>query len=212
MSQQSKRNKYRRRRKLAEKHKLEAAKPPVATPSAPPDNKGRKESRQPKTVGRLFPSNTVSIASKAVIVLSVLLGFYVAVLPKISASASDPLNPLDPFTSRFTISNDGYFEVNNSSFSCCIVSAKYEMVSFDSILINLDTEGPLSLEPGEKVTVPCPLTTGIGFPHSSLKRAVLRINVRFRPSWYPWYMYKRFVFVSNNTPSGESRWFPEPNH
>jgi hypothetical protein len=134
----------------------------------------------------------------------------VAFLPRISVTPTDPLNPADPFSAPFVVSNDGYIPLTDVQFAC-----RPEKVNFGSRLtLTFGSEtviitpavfnvGTLDLD--SKTTVPCALDEVMQVPHpiaGPVTEAQITILISYRPLWL-WrkVMESRFVLTQDNAGS-----------
>src|ERR1044072_8565959 len=105
---------------------------------------------------------------KIFLAIATMLGFMATALTlsaRLSVSSITDLNPAQPFSAMFTISNDGYVSVQSVQFICSAKQVKYPNDNFVSHYMgNNDSLNVGSISPGEKATVPCTYKIGSEMP------------------------------------------------
>jgi len=169
----------------------------------------------------------------AVITICTLLGGFaalVAFLPRISVAVQSPTNPDDPFSSPFTLRNDGFLPLYDIESACAIRSAVATPISHPNAIQQIQGDsnyGTLfqdphfatsTLEPDQTIDVPCAYTW---FAGQKVKSADMAIVVFFKPSRLPWPRRKKiFPFLLATDPeTNQLRWLstgsgrakPNPN-
>jgi hypothetical protein len=160
--------------------------------------------RRAKTVANTSWKSLVFLAT----VLGVVSG-WVAMIPKISVSQSQPLDPNDPFSTPFVVSSDGPLPIENVKFFCTIHTLTTTGASVIGETGNLFTSPMFNspeMSPGERATVPC---TAPPMTHPFTGGDV-SIVVRFRVGYTPIRTSgtSRFIMVHAN--DGHLYWYPEP--
>ena len=146
--------------------------------------------------------HALHIAAKALQIIGALIGFaaailgivtgYVALEPRVSVSQNEQLDPNDPFSSPFIVSNDGPLPMENVRFTCGIGSTHYEhgptvkgapnyrtnFIFLPDAKGNLPVQnfGAIEMKPGERSTIP---SCNYPFP-KSVEGADIGIVVNFR--------------------------------
>lgn len=180
---------------------------------------GRIQDRQgQRSIWRDLLRSLVAISKKAwtllgVAAVLVTLTSVMGLLPKISVSLPPPLDPSKPLSQPFTITNEGYFALNNVGMSCAIryirdpacVSIKGAQ-DYSSRIQEHEFEriAPV-LEPGEKYTKLCPIQDGC-----QIKQADIAVVVSFRPAWFPFFREKLFRFRTTEGADGNLYYYPQP--
>jgi hypothetical protein len=131
----------------------------------------------------------------------------VSVTPGPILKASDP-SIADPFTTTFTLSNDGAFSIYNLEFSCV----------HNRIVVN-DSTGPVSVINTrgtdefydwnvEEVRASEKTSTICYFPPYDIRDADVSIEVVYRPSFSFWRKTQQFRFVTEIHSDGSYQWLP----
>lgn len=145
----------------------------------------------------------------AVLTLGVVTG-YLALVPRITIIETEPLNPPDPFSARFLVSNDGPLGINSFEASCFIVKVvdRNENSIMNGVIENRTATKP-RMEVGERATLQCPFARLIQ-TNSPIAEADIEFSVHFRPDFTWWHVTRihRFKCVPDST--GLLHWSPLP--
>ena len=175
------RRKRREQRKLREKSKREAT----------------REIEQEKTLSlpkRVLPFLrrtllTTKFAWGLFLSIITLAGGYALLHPRISVEPNLLLNPTNPYSTQFTVTNESaMFDVHDADFVCwprqLRTNHNIGVVSFTP-LANVHRLIP-RLGPGESSTVDCPAVMGgIGAWTGQVDKAELEIVATYRQDWWP---------------------------
>jgi hypothetical protein len=137
---------------------------------------------------------------------------YLALIPKVTVTETEPLNPANIFTSHFIISNDGPLGINSVDVSCDIRQAEFEgNARYKNNMITSNQLQKTTMFVGERATVVCPLNPGIfGLGNSPVKRADIDIVLQFRPDFTWWRVMRILHFVTVIDSKGNLHWVPQP--
>jgi hypothetical protein len=182
--------------------------------------KGKEPDRQ--TTQMAHASNTYKnilgmigqVIGYAAAILGLITG-YMALIPRISVSQSQPLDVNEPFSTPFIVSNDGPLPLMNVRFACAINALRDS--KGDNVTVgNQKGLGPEitvpqlisdEISPGERSTVPC--ANPFRFP-TPLASGDVAIVVRFRIG-YTFLPSKRISrFVTFKATDGHLYWYPQP--
>jgi hypothetical protein len=133
-----------------------------------------------------------------------------SLLPRISASQSDPLNTLQALSASFVISNDGPVGINDVELDCIIfkIESKTQNFAFEGpTRVTAPDNYASYLGPGERITTPCLFPVQVDNP---VTFGDIAISVYFRPSFVPWYQEKLLRFITSVGPDGYLHWYPQP--
>jgi hypothetical protein len=129
-------------------------------------------------------------------------------LPKISVTPSELLDPSNPFSAPFIISNEGVLPFHSVSYRVHI----REVQSEDGAKVIIYKKGITisdflisNISPGEKAT------TGVPFPfkfQTRIKSADITFVVIYRPDWLPWHGEQRFRFGLAKKSNNSWTWLP----
>ena len=170
----------------------------------------RPKNRQGQGSGSVFRSRFVStckILGGALTLVSVLLTA-LSYVPKPTVASSAALNPADPLSTPFVISNNGSLPMHDVSFRCVIRNLESESHGrFVAPAGAIPTDFVIrTMHSGESATVGCPfqwmkLTT-------PLAAGDIEIVVVYRPDWWPWRREKPFRFATARYSDGTLHWLP----
>jgi len=196
MDRRERRRRTRERKKLEEKLRKEGLRSATDPPAS-------SQSR----LRRVFrPGALGGLAGGAL----ALLGGWAVIRPHISVEPYIPLNPIDPYTTQFTVKNENaLFEAHD--INCVCWPRRMESSNRFSVL----SLGPLpnvhhqirALAPGASATVDCPpIIGGLGSYAGQVQYAELEIEVSYSQSWWPFGRGERFPFVSKRDVQGAVHW------
>ena len=140
---------------------------------------------------------------------STLMALIIQVISRISVSPAITLDPKDPFSTPFILSNDGALPVYSIQIGCWYDHIRWAS-GFDFSMTNgeLRDESAFlkSLGPGRRTT--------IEFSHAftwdksiPIISADVTIAVHYRPMFLPWEKAATYHFQIKKTSSGELLWF-----
>lgn len=145
-----------------------------------------------------------------VVALLTVVGGWAAVRPHISVEPYLPLNPVDPYSTQFTVKNENsLFDAHD--INCVCWPRKMESGNGFSVLSlgmlpNVHHEIRV-LKPGASSTVDCPsVIGGVGSYSGQVLYAELEIVVSYSQSWWPSTRTERFPFVSKRDVQGAVHW------
>lgn len=207
MSRKSKRRKHKKQQKGKPTQPQQTAPPPLPPASATfPTGGGGGGNwdswKLPKKVGKVL---AVLLSLLAVIV----------VLPRLSASATPPLDLGNQLaSSRFTVTNDGNLQITEVMSACFLWSVKEGSFNATSSLARVVVPPENRLRPAESLTVPCTTENMIGTAppfRLALKKADLAIVVYYRVWPLTFYRdHKLFRFVARVGQDGAVVWDKQP--
>jgi hypothetical protein len=144
---------------------------------------------------------------------------YVQLAPRISVSPSASLNPSDPFSTPFEVSNDGYLSIRDVQFLCRLTDVQAQPPGINLSFENIGVMGPdqflgdksqniRDIGPGRQATTKCNLSPI--FPVMPIDRADISITVSYKPDylWSP--RSEDFRFVTVRSSDGQLRWVRQP--
>jgi hypothetical protein len=154
---------------------------------------------------------TWKVFAFVVIVIATVLGLYEVLLPRLSVSQIEPLNPSDPFTARLTIRNSGYFSVYNVEVKCVEhdVTTERRATMRGFTIIPGSDRSFAEIAPDQSATVYCPVSGVFAF-ESPVKKADMEFIFDYRPEYLFWRRTSRFRFVTVRTSDGTLRWIEQP--
>ena len=135
-------------------------------------------------------------------------------VPRLSVYNASALNPSDPFSTPFILSNDGMLDIYSIEYSCAgnfIETESHNIVS--DVEATHWTPGRQILSPAEKDSFPCGLKGAVEalgvFPMVSIKTADITLNISFRPRFIVWKQTKSFRFITARTSDNQLQWLPK---
>jgi hypothetical protein len=173
--------------------------------------KQERRQRARKSKKRKYASLLLKFFYGALALVASVAGIDAYVASRISVSSSEALNPSDPFSTPFVISNDGYLPIKETLFSCGFRNVSYTAVDID---FSKGVESQYAAPPiptiggGEKTTAWCfnPTETGM---FGDIEQAEVDIVIRYRPAWLPWGQEKRARFLAVSGKDGKLYWLPK---
>ena len=130
----------------------------------------------------------------------------IELFPRLSASAASPSDPNNVLNSRFTVSNEGYLELDRVKTGCYISRSSNGLAEINKGLIADNSS--VDLHPIESVTVPC---TGPNI-YLAASKADLMLVVYYHPWPFVFIRSHRFFrFVSRNVSPGVTVWEKQPS-
>ena len=129
-----------------------------------------------------------------------LLGGYSVARPHVSLEPYIPLNPVNPYSTQFTVKNESsMFDVYSMDCVCwprIMNSGNNFSIVSPGILPNVHHTIPL-LKPGGSSTVDCPpVIGGIGTYSGQVNYAELEIVISYKQSWWPFGQNERYPFAA----------------
>jgi hypothetical protein len=150
-------------------------------------------------------------------VFSAILGIVAFVLsnaPKLSVDVSGSLQPANPMSTVFYLSNDGLLPVHDVVVACGapqLKAGKYEIESEQDARFLFPDSKAAKLSPGHKMTLPCAHLVGVADP-ASITEAEITIIADYRPDWVPWHKTARFPWKAEKTENGSWIWKSVPRY
>jgi hypothetical protein len=159
-----------------------------------------------KKIGRAIFGKTKWLVGAAVTVLTV----YAVARPHVSVEPSISLNPVDPYTTQFTVKNENsIFEARDVH---CVCWPRKMQTGHNIGVLSL---GPLPnvqhtipiLSPGGSSTVDCPpVIGGLGAWTGEVLNAELEIVVSYKQSWWPLEITERNAFSAKRDSQHGVHW------
>lgn len=149
-------------------------------------------------------------AAKGAGTLAVALGVatgYLSLLPRITISQNQALDPMDPFSAPFVVSNDGPLGINKVVVLCMPIKVEDTAHNLLSRYAVKRVPTIPGMEVGEKATVPCYL--GVTLTHP-IETADIAFRVQFRPDFVIWRVHRDLRFSAMRGADGKLYWYPQP--
>lgn len=147
------------------------------------------------TIGAVFLSLT-----------NILLGWAASV----SVASFVPLEPRNPFSAPFAISNDGKFPIYEVQFGCYVVRADYKPPSKSKVTRHVTRLNGFyigRIGSGETQTIQC---HSIAMSIGPIREAEISIQVCFRPLLLPWRTAIERKFITILDSKGHFQWLKQP--
>lgn len=170
-------------------------------------SRGQRKRRWSKTKRRTVAAITTLVAAVGLVGSAV--GMYWYASPKVVINASALLNPVEPFSAPFTITNEGNFAIQHVTFRCVVLDAGDDFNTH--IVMPHGSPGGSSgdvipeLNPSETSTVGCSFPFFFEHP---VTHADVEIFVKYKPDWMPWHQEKPFRFAITRDTEGRLKWMP----
>jgi len=140
-----------------------------------------------------------------------LIELFPRLTPAATLSEKSPSDALE--SSRFTITNSGYFKVTDVSASCFLWNVRLGRISIASSLAQTVSPPEKTLEPNDSMTVPCVTKQTSGPWSTPLSQADIGIVAYYTPWPFTiWRRHRLFRFVARFDNSGDViGWDPQPS-
>jgi hypothetical protein len=144
-------------------------------------------------------------------IVSSVIAIYGLLSSRVTVSPSSPLMPQDPFSTMFTISNDGPLAIYDVYASCHVnvvrgVSVGELHMEGDGGEINYKEAE--EIDSGDKINLSC-FKDQVEASKPWLSGDV-DINVSYRPSFYPGHQERKARFIGERGADGGLHWFQQP--
>jgi len=139
-----------------------------------------------------------------------LIGGYAIFRPHVSIEPQIALNPVDPYTTQFSLKNENaMFSIYNINAVCWPRNMEsgngFSVISM-APLPNMHHEIP-SLGSGASSTVDCPSAIGgVGRWSGAVVNAELELVISYKQSWWPFSQEERYPFASRRDIQGAVHW------
>jgi hypothetical protein len=185
----------RRRRKRLEDKLIKK----LSVKKSPPPRPGHKEAPTPPSSARRYYAGTLLGAKRLLgllVFVLTLLGGYALIRPHVSLEPDLLLNPVDPFSTQFSVTNQNLIFTVKSLQPAC--STQFVETSHKIRLTGLPPFPSPSipkLDPGEKTTIACGRWIGgLGAGAGNVLTAYIEIDVSYKQDWWPFTKTERFPF------------------
>jgi hypothetical protein len=124
---------------------------------------------------------------------------------QIGIASELPINPGDPFSSPFTLSNDGFLPIYHVLFSCTLRDVKWQDGGVVNIRTRTNAEPIKKIDAGEATTTFCKFLPN----KTKIKSADIEVEVKYRPAYLFWSKQKSIRFGTVKGSDGTLRWVPK---
>ena len=156
----------------------------------------------------LYNQQWFRLSAKIVVGLATFLGSVVAILSlcaRIGITSDSPINPADPFSSPFTLSNKGILPIYNVLFSCTLRDVKWQDGGVMNIRTRTKADPIKRINAGEATTTFCK-----SLPYKAeIKSADIEVEVTYRPAYLFWSKRSSIRFGTVTENDGSLRWVPK---
>jgi hypothetical protein len=159
------------------------------------------------------------------IVLLTYISIWYQFAPRVSLVVEEPLNPTEPFSAPFVLTNDSALSIYDVGIACQINWLAWDTVrgrieQKQGLLVKSDNVAK-TIAAADKKTVKCDvpppvmdgLKTILGLPPDSKMTLIegdISIAVSFSPKFYLWKRLDDFHFVADKGADGKTRWQRQP--
>jgi len=144
-----------------------------------------------------------------IVLLFGLIGGWVLFHPHVSLRPDQRLNPNDPFSTQFTIVNEGNFDVRNLRSACTFGDVQTTHNVGMSGLTRPSLKTIPLIEPKQSSTVECPsLIGGIGAGAGNVMKADIALRVSYGQNWWPNDVVEVYRFEGKLDSNGIVHWIP----
>ena len=156
----------------------------------------------------LYNQQWFRLSAKIVVGLATCLGLVVALYSlcaRIGVTSDSPINPDDPFSSPFTLSNKGFLPIYDVLFSCTLRDVKWQDGGVMNIRTKTNADPIKRINAGEATTTFCKF-----LPYNAkIKSADIEIEVMYRPAYLFWSKRSSIRFGTVTESDGTLRWVPK---
>ena len=148
---------------------------------------------RPRWWRKLFSGTNVVVG--AVITFLTLLGGWFLFHPYVSLHPDQRLNPSDPFSTEFTITNEGNFNIRDLTSTCIFgnVETTHNVGMYG--LARPSLKSIPRIEPKLSSTIEClSFIGGIGAGAGNVRTADIALRVEYRQNWWPVKMTEVYRF------------------
>jgi hypothetical protein len=177
-----------------------------------------KKRKKPRRVKHRTPSKSVKaqfknqrwfrLSAKIVAGLITCLGLVVTLYSlsaHIGVTSDSPINPDDPFSSPFTLSNKGILPIHDVLFSCTLRDVKWQDGGVMNIRTKTNADPIKRIKAGEATTTFCKF-----LPYKAkIKSADIEVEVKYRPAYLFWSKRSSIRFGTLKESDGTLRWVPK---
>jgi len=138
---------------------------------------------------------------------------YLALVPKVTVTQTEPLNPVDPFSAQFIVSNDGPLGIEDLSVVCVISNVRYKdmqaRVSNNRINGNKGTElFKQRMDVGERASFTCPFSE-VFHTRAPVIDAEIVTQLTFSPKFTWHHPHREYRFNTKSDATGLLHWYPQ---
>jgi len=188
------------------------------TPRTPRDIRDRRQESHQQLKSQLEPkilrrtiSKSWKIALGGITLVATILGVvtgYLTLVPKVSVSQNQPLDPKDLFSTPFVVTNEGPLGINDVQIRCLILDVRSGGMTIQNIQTTSDELRVRSMETAERGTFPCrPRLTDAPYDYAKVVFTVI-----FRPDFVPWHVTRFFGFRTLQDSDKRLLWYPEAQY
>ena len=147
------------------------------------------------------------------------VALYYEFSPNITISTVSPLNPSDPFSTPFVVSNNSILSIHDVTIKCRVLDVKYvgQSIQITSNTVWVTSDVAKIIDKNESITALCHLRKLISVKKSRLSDTEIPINyadiaiiTSFRPSFAFWTTEIPFRFITAKSADGQLRWLRQP--
>ena len=164
-----------------------------------------------------------------VVTLVATLGSYIAIVtfvPHFAVEPTEPLDPTNPFSVPFSVTNTGSATAKDVAYMCFVNKAvladgkRVDMEDLYSRPKYWKYKRVGEIDPEEKLELPCgdfsgdfSLVTGetIKFRSIRIRKADISLYLTYRGAWRPRHRTEEFRFAASRGPNDEFRWLAQPD-
>jgi hypothetical protein len=140
-----------------------------------------------------------------------------ALLPRVTVTSSDPVDPANPFSASFTITNTGYIPLRSVFIGVGVGQFGGHAATFDPSRkpnywprVDRPEWKNLNLGLDEKFTITPGDIFGLGNENTRLGFADIAVVVSYEPPIIPWRREKVFPLIAHKQTNGQFYWYAKP--
>jgi hypothetical protein len=144
-----------------------------------------------------------------VALLLALIGGWFRFHPHVSLHPDQRLDPNDPFSTQFTIVNEGSFDVRDLNSACMFGDVETTHNVGMSGVTRPSLKTISLIESKQTTTVECPsLVGGIGAGAGNVRKADIALRIEYSQNWWPVRVVEIYRFEGKLDSSGIVHWVP----
>lgn len=179
--------------------------------------KEKPKNKKPQSIKRNWQNSFLKIKTWSlrtwtlIVSIGTIIGFVSSLMffaSRITVSSLNSLDPSDPFSTPFSISNDGAFSIYNVEFRCHFKDVSFPRGGgFKGFSVQDDSPPIAVIEAGEKATTKCVIFA----PNISIgSQGDIYVVVSYQPKFLPYRKEKLFRFIMKQGSDKQWYWFQQP--
>lgn len=146
---------------------------------------------------------SIKIITGLIAILGLVVTLY-SLSARVAVTSDSPINPEKPFSSPFTVSNQGILPIYNVLFSSTLRNVKWKDGGIVNIRTKTDAAPIKRINAGEATTTFCKF-----LPYrAKIESADIEVEINYRPAYLFWSRRSSIRFGTVKESNGTLRWLP----